>query len=341
MKENFIRAFTLFYKSEWFGTLLMLLVGIVLSFTGIILAEVYKNDTESYKVTSPYFYIFLKYIVPLLSLVGKLILTGGFFAFFLKSFQFAKVFRAEVQAVVLGKDHLTRTEDNHKIEIWKNVTHSLCKSSHDELKEQVAEKILERVPFELGYYFSVMHYNYTFELFTDDDGAEYIKIIEVANYTIFSRKEEKNTIKSYCQVIRKDDNYDKSRVLKYIYSIRNESKPLHENEPAIEQLPDNEVSTIYSMKEEICGHDEYPITILIETLHSVHNLVYWKVNVNQFAKGINISFNQNRDLEIDLLSLSGKLDLQKRPFTNTFAYEGLIFPSDGFIFILKKKYEKQ
>jgi hypothetical protein len=338
MKENIVRVCVMLYNSKWFGITIMLTVGLLLSVFGLIYAETFKNEVngEIFKNNNPSFYSFLVYVVPVFSMIGKLILTGGFFAFFLKSFQFAEVFRRELENVVLGKDYLTRTQKEHKIEVWKNVTFALCESNHEELKHRIANKIFDRVPFELGYYFTDMHYNYQFDL-VEEDNVEYIRITEVINYNIISSKDVTILLTTYSGVTRKNDGIDKSRVSQYVYTVKGEKVLIHERLPVEKAMPDNEIYVKYKYETTVQGHDIYDISIYVESYQCTRSLVYWKANIDQFATGIDITFDDNDKLEIDLQSLSGKMNLQKRPFINTFELKDLIFPSDGFIFIIKKK----
>lgn len=293
-------------------------------------------------------------LIPFIDSLGIAILSGGFFAFLMKSFQFIGMFRDEIRNMftsqeilahnkngirdlILCKDSLLYSTLEFKEIVWKNVTASIYQSSLSDIDEEVVSTIYEKyIPKKLEYYQKDFMINYEINKLDD----HHVELIENQSYYIVS-KAEKFKFERIYNVWREDDISDKSLLEFKEIQIDNVSY-LQEVQYAPEQNKTENGKNFKLLKaafvKEFSGNKTYKVRCRVRTVHSTRMNVSWRYELGKFTKGITVNVYFDRSKYSIGLEFFGKNIALEDNFVHlpsvSKTHTGLLMPSDSLMLII-------
>jgi hypothetical protein len=268
------------------------------------------------------------YLLPITGILGNSILAGGFFAFFLKSFQLIGIFRDEISNVIFGEDFLTNTTMQYKKEVWKNITNSLYHSSFPDISDKIATIVQNiYIPDELNFYHEDMTIIYEFKELDDN----YIEISEKQTFKIKSNSKE---IKfgSYTEVF-KDTSTDNSDIFLSQFTIDEENIACL---PYMEKKSDAKKVSV-TIAKKLNNKEVYNVVKYLKTTHSTESNVFWKNVFSRYTKRVELILPESPNLEVDFLPFGLNIAFNKIPNSEISRHEDLLLPGEGYAIIIKKK----
>ena len=263
----------------------------------------------------------------------KAILSGGFIAVILKSFQFLNIFKEEIQGIVYGEDFLKNTTTEFKEKAWRTVTKSLYESSFPKISTTVEDIIYARfIPKRLD------NYREGWEVYYDVDAADanHIRLVETQKFTIKSHT-KKAVLQSFDKVIGLNSPDDKSDLQLLKLEINGKDYLSKIGKPS-KTVKGEYVELAWEFNLDLNdGMREYDVEKILSTVHTRKMNVWWQRSVDRYTDSLQIGINA-RDIEFDFIHFRNEADF--KPVAAPVAKflrkcEGLILPEEEYIIFMK------
>lgn len=343
MIENIKKFWHRYVDKNWALIVVLLTLGTILS----ILAWALDNQ-DSRPVSET--------LISAAGNLGHTILAAGFFATFLKTFQFIGVFKDEIKGLVddnsfrdqihqliFTKETLRHASQETKRKIWSNLTHNLYDTSMpDDCDSLLTNKILHSyLPDQIDFIQRDFRVKYEVSYRNGD-----VVYRENCRYDIIPIKDTAKLKASYF-VWRKTDSNDNSDVTIITFKVGG-TDVLNNfvNNPTKDKGYDVVERNLEVSLKGIVGtsfEKGKPITVksVIEIKNTPLISPHFRYQFSQYTKGFEIDFvnNSPEDIVVKLELIDNRIDLREilEESTSLKNENELLLPTDGYLLIVTPK----
>jgi hypothetical protein len=352
MKEQLVHVWRNYLNKAWLFIVIVLALGVFLFLFASILLHNHKPSPE------PLYDFWL----PLMKDGGHTILVAGFFAAFLKAFQFIGIFKDAIKMLVyndadfkvqfheliFSKRVLQYASLDIRKKIWQNLTPSLYSNDctiPEEINSKFVDKMLQSyMPSTIDFIQDnfVVHYDIQF-----DRGD--IVYIEKASYDIIPLKPNINFRTTYMMWKHLDESHDNSdtTIRKFEIAGIDFAHRFNNTDSTERHFKINKKNLDVNLKEELGNkyNSRIEVKSRIELRNTPLRSPHFRYQFSKHTMGFKITYKNNSEdkINVKLEMIDDRIDLREI-LEDSNALENrheLLLPTDGYLFIITPKSWKE
>lgn len=266
--------------------------------------------------------------INILEKAGLAILSSGVFASVLKSFQFAGLFKEEIEKIVLGTEFIENRNDLPQL--WRQVSKSVYNQKFPEISDELQDIILNNYfPIKHKFYYEDFRYTLNIGELSDD---HIIKFTQCTHYYVVLAKGDEETVLEGSWTYDKSEGLRLKRKIEYFKIdgedyISSDQLEQHEEEGDFEKTV-HWKATIKNKKRFLVEIKEY-------REYHMHDDNYKLVRVNAITKEMDVSIQYPENMKVSFINIGlvEKFERKHIDHGRTISRvhkNGLILPYQGF-----------
>lgn len=266
--------------------------------------------------------------------IGATALASGLFSFLMKSSQYSDIYKEELLSIMYDTEHLAKRKDLP--EIWENVSKVLFEDKFPAISKNVTNDVKNSYLLKdhILYY---DEYEQTIEIELIDKENEIIKVSQKSSYTIYPTDTGCKIPQTTNNTIKYSDTKDSVSFVINSFSINGVPQNVILKEIDEKEKKQVKHSFTFKLTDPVKNKVEHTIT----KIYSLKSDYVIGTKKNAIVNNFSLMITLKGDLSIDFHEVGTLKPFTPRNITNQhvkeFKYKGLLYPKQGYLFIVKLK----